>query len=127
MHFVVGFTGELGELLDAENRQHRVEELADCMIYLHDLAGILDLDLVYGPHPRSFAYAFRHWARVCNAVKKWNRDERMTVVEVGKVIMRDMDKVYSWLRSYADERHINWMAAMQAKERICNDRWGWPE
>ena len=129
MHFVVGFTGEFGEFLDASESE-MPEELADCFIYLLDLAGafhvalsssLIDtMSMGVAITPRSM---WLDLGVIANCIKKQNRKN---LLEPDTAIADAIHTLLARLVAIAVSLDIDIQAEIERKIAICNDRWGWP-
>lgn len=127
MHFALGLGGELGEAVDAAPDDVPLE-MADCAIYLLDICGfmghVLDPRHRDGWTPDG---ALSVYGSIANKIKKWNRDETMTIGALHMTFHDELERLWSMIHF----RHALYSTrsifdSIEAKIVICNDRWGWP-
>lgn len=131
MHFFVGFIGELGEFLDEFDYVKKKEELADCLIYVLDLAGAYGVEIDPADVDGYAALASHNlqvlvidFAVIANRIKKQNR---LDALEYDEVIAVFITRLLGKLQNYAEQLNMDITHEIERKTIICNDRWGWPE
>ena len=126
MHFLVGYVGEFGEMIEClPSTTDRNEEAADCAIYLMDLAAILGVDLGdVEPFPLQAAQGAVAIGRIANLVKKWNRSADLLDPGPGEKVGHMLRLLLGDLLAYFNLAGTTIEKQVDRKAAICEARWG---